>query len=203
MSLAFRGSRIKHMSILSYSWTSPPHCDATGENCLSLPGHRLRGDQSPLAASGYTDSHRSCLEELKSLFIRSRLRLPGERLGKWHIVVDFQRWDSDGEFNRLGCARAGCFLTACVMSRIKPLIPGPCFTLLKAQCKHLHCLEWESFFNLMLKRNIRGAVLRLILKHRRCMCKWPRGGSTPLCPGSPLKRRAVSPPAAPLHHSSG
>lgn len=37
-----------------------------------------------------------------------------------HTVGLFQQWDSDGEFNRLGCARAGLFLDSmCDVKRKK------------------------------------------------------------------------------------
>lgn len=41
---------------------------------------------APLLASGHPDGPRPCPEELKSLFIRTRLKLSGDQLGKWRTA---------------------------------------------------------------------------------------------------------------------
>lgn len=94
----------------------------------------LTACEESLLASGYPDRHRPCPEELKSLFIKTRLKLSGDRLGKWHTGSLLLQWDSDGEFSRLGCAHAGYSDSVCDKKE-----SGKCVNAVPAQ--GLSCVE--------------------------------------------------------------
>lgn len=192
-----RDFRHKHIRILSYSWTSPPHCDATGESCLSLPGHSLWGE-SPLHASGCTDSRRPCPEELKSLFIRTRLKLSGEMAQEMAHSLPVP---AVGLWWRVQQAEmCPCWLLLDSIYNVKKKKSSLHFV--KVLC--LHCPKCASLIFCIKETSKKQFFYSLISEDKQwsrtrvCVSVFP-----PCWALLPIKARTVSPPAAALHHSSG
>lgn len=112
-------------------------------------------EESFLPASGCADSHRPCPEELKSLFIRTWLKLSGEMALEMARGLPLPAVGLWWRVQRDEMCPYWLFNSRC---NIETLLPaGTLFHF--AKVLRLHCPECELYFDFMPKRNVWRTIL--------------------------------------------